>query len=106
MNARLNAKLIDKTLLVKKASEYEKELRFDRQRLSLSEDPTLDQQLEEIEGLQMTTKDQFVLESLKEAGFDTLRKVLGASPEELKKITSITQDMIEEIVDKIRKKKV
>lgn len=106
MNARLNAKLIDKTLLVKKASEYDKEMRFDRQRLSLSEDPVLDQPLGEIEGLQMTTKDQFVLESLKEAGFDTLRKVLGAAPEDLKKITSITQDMIEEIVDKIRKKKV
>jgi transcription termination/antitermination protein NusA len=105
MNARLNAKLIDQTLFVKKASEHQKEIRFDRQRLSLSDDPALDQALEELEGLNMTTKDQFVLDSLKEAGFDTLRKVLTASPEELKKITSITQDMIEEILDKIRKTK-
>lgn len=106
MNARLNAKLIDQTLLVKKSSEYQKEVRFDRQRLSLSEDPALDQSLEDMDGVQMTTKDQFVIDSLKDAGFDTLRKVLTATPEELKKITSITQDMIEEILDKIRKKRI
>lgn len=105
MNARLNAKLIDMTLLVKKSSEYQKEVRFDRQRLSLSEDPELDQPLEEIEGIKTSTKDQFVLDSLKEAGFDTLRKILSATPEELKKITSITHEMIEEILDKIRKKR-
>lgn len=105
MNARLNAKLIDMTLLVRKSSEYQKEIRFDRQRLSLSEDPELDQPLEEIEGVKTSTKDQFVLDSLKEAGFDTLRKVLSATPEELKKITSITHEMIEEILDKIRKKR-
>lgn len=105
MNARLNAKLIDMTLLVKKSSEYQKEVRFDRQRLSLSEDPELDQPLEALEGIKTSTKDQFVLDSLKDAGFDTLRKVLSATPEELKKITSITHEMIEEILDKIRKKR-
>lgn len=105
MNARLNAKLIDMPLLVKKSSEHQKEIRFDRQRLSLSEDPDMDLPIEEIEGVKTSTKDQFVLDSLKEAGFDTLRKVLSATPEELKKVTSVTQEMIEEILDKIRKKR-
>jgi N utilization substance protein A len=105
MNARLNGKLIDMNLLVKKSSDYQKELIFDRQRLSLSEDPELDYPLENIEGVKTSTKDQFVLDSLKDAGFDTLRKVLSASPEELKKISSITPEMIEEILDKIRKKR-
>lgn len=105
MNARLNAKLIDMNLLVKKASEYQKEVVVDRQRLSLSEDPELDVLLSDIEGVKTSAKDQMVLDSLAEAGFDTLRKLLTATPEELKKITSITPEMIEDILDKIRKKR-
>ena len=106
MNARLNAKLIDMTLLVKKSSDYQKEVRFDRQRLSLSEDPELDLSLELIEGIKTSPKDQMILDCLIEAGFDTLRKVLTATPEELKKITSITPEMIEDILDKMRKKRI
>lgn len=108
MNARLTGKLIDMNLLVKKASEYTKEMIFDRQRLSLSEDPELDlplDQLEDIEGVTISTKDQFILDSLKEAGFDTLRKILSSSPEELKKVTSVNQEMIEDILTKIRKRR-
>lgn len=99
MNARLNGKLIDKELLVKKASEYQKEVQFDRQRLSLSEDPELDETLE-IEGV-----NQFVLDTLKDAGFDTLRKLLSATREELVKVASISYEMADDILDKIRKKR-
>ena len=99
MNARLNGKLIEMELLVKKASEHQKELRFDRHRLALSEDPELDKELE-IEGV-----NQFVLDSLKEAGFDTLRKLLNATTEELVKEASISQDMADDILDKIQKKR-
>jgi N utilization substance protein A len=108
MNARLTGKLIEMSLNVKKASEYEKEARFDRQRLSLSEDPELDLQLEELdtlEGVKFSMKDQLILDSLKDAGFDTLRKVLSSTPEELKKITSVSQEMIEEILNKIRNRR-
>mgnify|MGYP003349001820 CR=1 FL=1 len=93
-NARLNAKLIDMALHVKKASEYEKEMLFDRQRLSLSDAKELDLPLDELDSLEdvkISTKDQFVLDSLRDAGFTTLRKVLSASPEELKKVTSINK---------------
>lgn len=108
MNARLNAKLIDMALHVKKISEYEKEMQYDRQRLSLSEDPELDMPLDDLstlDGLKLSTKDQLVLDSLVEAGYDTLRKVVSASQEELKKMTSINPEMIEEIIKKIRNRR-
>lgn len=99
MNARLNAKLIDKELLVKKATEYQKEQKIERHRLALSDDPELDQTLsiEEV--------NQFVVDSLKEAGFDTLRKLLNATPEEVAKVASISPEMADDILDKIRKKR-
>lgn len=99
MNARLNAKLINKELLVKKASEYQKEQKIERHRLALSDDPELDQALE-IENV-----NQFVVDSLKDAGFDTLRKLLNATPEELAKVASISPEMADDILDKIRKKR-
>ena len=99
MNARLNGKLIEMELLVRKSSEHQKEQRFDRHRLALSDDPKLDQELE-IEGV-----NQFVVDSLKEAGFDTLRKLLNATPEDLVKEASISQDMANDILDKIQKKR-
>ncbi|MCH9630887.1 MAG: Transcription termination/antitermination protein NusA [Chlamydiia bacterium] len=99
MNARLNGKLIEMELLVRKSSEHQKELRFDRHRLALSDDPELDQELE-IEGV-----NQFVVDSLKDAGFDTLRKLLNATPEDLVKEASISQDMANDILDKIQKKR-
>lgn len=100
MNARLNAKLIDKELLVKKASDYEKEEKIERQRLALSEDPELD------ESLQIQDVNQFVLDSLIEAGFDTKRKLLNATTEEVAKAASISQIMADNILDKIRKKRI
>ena len=105
MNARLTSKLIEINLHVKKASEYDKEMEFDRQRLSLSDDPDLDlslQELESLEGIKISTKEQFIIDSLIEAGFDTLRKVLSASQDELKKVKSINPQMVEEILNKIR----
>lgn len=108
MNARLNGKLIDMTLVVRKLSEYQKEMQFDRQRLLLSDDPELNTPLDQVEpaeGLKFSTKDKLVIDSLIEAGFDTVKKVLTASPEELKKVSSVTQEMIEEVLGKIKKKK-
>lgn len=99
MNARLNAKLIGKELLVKKISDYHKEQKIERHRLALSDDPELDKTLniEEV--------NQFVIDSLKDAGFDTLRKLLNATPEEVAKVASISQEMADDILDKIRKKR-
>ncbi len=99
MNARLNAKLIDRELLVKKLSEFQSEQKIERHRMALSEDPELDKPIV-IEDV-----NQFVVDSLRDAGFDTLRKLLNASPEELAKVASISTEMANDILDKIRKKR-
>jgi len=98
MNARLNAELIGAEIEVKKMSEYQATLSFEKQQLSLTEGPELDVELEQVEGL-----NQFVIDSLKESGFDTPRKILNAPIEELTKKTGISAEMAQDIVEKIQK---
>lgn len=98
MNARLNAELVGCELDVKKLSEYQAELSFERQQIQLEESPELDVELEAIEGM-----NQFVIESLKEAGFDTPRKILNVSSKELSKETGISVEMAEDLMEKLRK---
>ena len=73
MNARLNAALIGAEIEVRKLSEYQSEQSFEKQKLSLEESPELDVEIGQVEGL-----NQFVIDSLKESGFDTPRKILNA----------------------------
>ena len=98
MNARLNGELIQHELEVKKMSDYQTEMTFQRDQISRSEDPELDNELEKIEGLH-----PFVFENVKTAGFDTARKILQASPQELSRDAGISLEMAEDIVEKIRK---
>ncbi|MDJ0651830.1 MAG: transcription termination factor NusA [Simkaniaceae bacterium] len=98
MNARLNAELISAELDVKKMSEYQLELSFERKQIQLEESPELDVEIDTIEGM-----NQFVIESLKEAGFDTPRKILNKSPKELSKETGISVEMADDLVEKLRK---
>jgi N utilization substance protein A len=98
MNARLNAALIGAELDVKKMTEYQAELSFERQQIQLEESPELDDELNAIEGI-----NQFVIDSLKEAGFDTPRKVLNISSKELSNETGISVEMADDLMDKLRK---
>ncbi|MCB1106876.1 MAG: transcription termination/antitermination protein NusA [Chlamydiia bacterium] len=98
MNARLNAELIGAELDVKKMSEYQAELSFERQQIQLEESPELDVVIDNVEGM-----NQFVIESLKEAGFDTPRKILNVSSKELSKETGISVEMAEDLMEKLRK---
>ncbi len=98
MNARLNAALVGAELHVKKMSEYQAELSFERQQIQLEETPELDDELNAIEGI-----NQFVIDSLKEAGFDTPRKVLNVSSKELSIETGISVEMADDLMDKLRK---
>ena len=98
MNARLNAALIGAELDVKKMTEYQAELSFERQQIQLEESPELDDELNAIEGI-----NQFVIDSLKEAGFDTPRKVLNVSSKELSSETGISVEMADDLMDKLRK---
>ncbi len=99
MNARLNGELIDAELQVQKVSDYQQIANIQRQQLALSADPTLDDKLH-IEGMS-----SLIAESLISAGYDTPRKVLSATPEELAKIPGISLDMAMKVLDDIYKKK-
>lgn len=99
MNARLNGELIEAELQVQKISDYQQIANIQRQQLALSADPTLDDKLH-IEGMS-----SLIAESLISAGYDTPRKVLSATPEELAKIPGISIDMAMKVLDDIYKKK-
>jgi len=98
MNARLNAELIGAEISVKKKSEYQTEQTFEKEQITAQDSPDLDVELEQVDGIS-----QFVLDSLKESGFDTPRKILNASIEEITKQTGISADMAHDIVEKIQK---
>lgn len=100
MNARLNGAMIDCELEVKKMSEYESETSLEMSQMALSDDPELDNKLSSIEGI-----NQFVLEALIEAGYDTRRKLLNTTTEELAKKAQISREMAEDILHRVRKTK-
>ncbi|HEY2810923.1 MAG TPA: transcription termination factor NusA [Rhabdochlamydiaceae bacterium] len=99
MNARLNGHLIAAELKVQKMSQYLAIMNLERAQLALVDDPTLDNQL--------TTDDAsgLILKSLMEAGFDTPRKLLNATREQLAAIPEISLEMADKILEQIRKKR-
>lgn len=99
MNARLNAQLIGCEIAVKKMSEYQAELSFERQQIQLEESPELDVEIDTLlEGM-----NQFVIDTLKEAGYTTPRKILNVSAKDLSKETGISVELAEELMEKLRK---
>ncbi len=99
MNARLNGELIGVELQVQKMSDYQQIASIQRQQLALAEDPSLDQKLH-LEGMS-----SFITASLIAANYDTPRKVLLASPEELAKIPEISLEIANKVLNEICKKK-
>jgi transcription termination/antitermination protein NusA len=99
MNARLNGELIGMDLHVQRWSDYQAAMNLERVQMAASDDPTLDQTLS-IEGLS-----PLIVESLISAGFDTTRKVLNASPQQLATIPEISLEMADKILEQIRKKR-
>lgn len=77
MNARLTSKLIEKELDFQKLTEYQKLVTVQMAELGDSDNPSLDKPLK-IEGLSSLLVDGLIM-----AGYDTLRKVLRSSPEEI-----------------------
>jgi transcription termination/antitermination protein NusA len=98
MNARLNGQLIGVELEVQKMSDYQVAMNLQRSQLASAEDPTLDVRLQ-IEGMS-----HLIVESLISAGYDTPRKVLLATPQQLATIPEISLDMADKILEQIRKK--
>lgn len=100
MNARLNSELIQTELVVQKLSQYQTAMNIEGANLAASEDPTLDGPLIP-EGI----ISHMIIESLIEAGFDTPKKVLNATAQELAKIPEISIEMADKILEQIRKRK-
>lgn len=99
MNARLNGELIGVELQVQKMSDYQQIANIQRQQLALSADPTLDEPLQ-IEGMS-----SMIIEALVGAGYDTFKKVLAQSPQELAKIPGLNIELASKVLDEICKKK-
>lgn len=99
MNARLNGELIGLELQVQKWSDYQTAMKLERDELASQDNPELDDPLS-IEG--MST---LIVESLISAGYDTLRKVLSATTQELSTIPEISKEMADKILEQIRKKR-
>jgi N utilization substance protein A len=99
MNARLNGDLIGAELEVQKMSQYQAAMTLQRAEIALQDDPSLDEKLH-IEG--MST---LITESLISAGFDTMRKVLSATREQLAEIPEISLEMADKILEEVRKRR-
>ncbi len=98
MNARLNGRLIDAEIAVKRMSEYQKFLAIQKIELAESEDPTFDLPLE------LKTVNSMITENLIDAGFDTKRKILQASSEQITQVPGISEAMLDQILSEIKQK--
>lgn len=98
-NARLIGDLLGVVFKVYKNSEYEKEVSMEQQQIINHDDPSLDSELK-IEGI-----NSFVIDSLIASGFDTPRKLLTATPQQIAKLTNLSQEMISQILEQLRKQR-
>jgi len=97
-NVRLTSELIGVKVEVRKMTEHQKELTVLRRQLALSEDPSLDESISKIEDI-----NQLVVDAIVAAGFDTPRKLLQVSPQELSKLTDISLQMADDLLEQVRK---
>lgn len=93
LNAKLTGELIGYELEVQRMSEYNKALEIQRFQLAESEDPVLDSPLE-ISGI-----NKLILQNLISGGFDTLRKVLRASVDEIASVSGISVEQAYKILE-------
>lgn len=100
MNARLNSQLIGYELEVQRMSDYNRSMALQRNELATAEDPTLDEELDRIEGV-----NKLIFEHLVAEGFNTPRAFLTATPEKLTAIPGISLEMADKILEQIRKQR-
>ncbi len=98
MNARLNGQLLGVDLEVQKMSEYRRLMEVQRKEIASSDDKTLDDEL------QIPGMSSLIIGSLISAGYDTPRKLLNATREQLEAIPEI-KGLADKILDEIRKKR-
>lgn len=100
MNARLNSQLIGYELEVQKMTDYGRAMAIQRSELASIEDPSLDEPLLNIPGV-----NQFLFEHLVAEGYSTPRSLLMATTEQLASIPGISMEMADNILEQIRKQR-
>jgi N utilization substance protein A len=101
MNARLNSQLIGYDLEVQRMTDYNRTMAIQRQELAATDDLTLDQPLESLEGVNSLIFDHLVAE-----GYNTLRSLLQTTPEQLATIPGISLELAYKILEQIRKQRI
>lgn len=101
MNARLNSELIGYELEVQRMTDYNRTMALQRTELAESDDPVLTEPLEEIEGI-----NNLIFQHLVDKGYNTLKSLLIATPEELAKLPGISLDTADKIIEQIRKQRI
>lgn len=102
MNARLNSRLIEHELEVQRMSDYNRTMALQRSELASADDPTLDEPLTSIEGVNKLIFDHLAAEPY---GYNTPRKLLLSTPEQLAQVPGISLDMANKILEQIRKQR-
>jgi transcription termination/antitermination protein NusA len=100
MNARLNSRLIGYDLEIQRMTDYNRTMAIQRTELAESEDPSLDETLSSIEGV-----NKLVFEHLMAEGFNTPRALLLATPEQLSSAAGISLEMADHILEQVRKQR-
>ncbi|MGZ3633539.1 MAG: transcription termination factor NusA [Parachlamydiaceae bacterium] len=100
MNARLNSELIGYDLDVQRMTDYNRTKALQRLELAESDDPSLDEPLTGIEGV-----NKLIFEHLIAEEYNTPRALLTATPEQLAAIPGISLEKADEILEKIRKQR-
>lgn len=98
VNARLVSELIERPLEIYKETDFDRGILEQQQKLSSSDDPRLDEPVSSIPGI-----NKLIVEAFIAHGFDTPKKILQMNPIELAKEMQLSSEMIDDILDKIRK---
>lgn len=101
MNARLNSQLIGFELEAQRMTDYNRTMAIQRQELAETDDPTLDEPIESIDGV-----NSLVFDHLAAEGYNTLRSLLQATPEQLAAIPGISKELADKILEQIRKQRI
>ena len=100
MNARLNSEIIGYELEVERIGIHQRLKDLERSALAETDDPTLDDSIETLEGI-----NSLILGQLAAEGIGTIRELLTASRERLTSIQGISADMADKIIEQIRKQR-
>ncbi len=105
MNARLNGQLIGYELDIQRMGDYNKVMALQGSELAeSSDDPTLDEPLTSIAGINKLIGNKLIVEHLAAEGY-TLRKILKMSPEQLAGVPGISLETADKILEQVRKQR-